>query len=92
MANSMKKLQVRLLRDVGYMKPKGYENYKTLTETSVAVERDPSWLRKLESDGRIPKAHRVKLGGLSIRLWSPNQIKEIKQIVNNMKRGRPTSG
>lgn len=79
-------------RDVDYMKPKGKENYLTLAETSRAVERDPSWLRKLEGENRIPKAHRVPFGKLMVRLWSPRQVDEIKEIVSNMKRGRPSHG
>lgn len=75
-----------------YMKPEGFKDFMTLSEVAVEVGRDPSWLRKLESDQRIPKAHRVKVGELSVRLWSPNQVEEIKLVLSTLKRGRPTSG
>jgi hypothetical protein len=71
------------------MKPDGFLDYLTITEMSVAVDRDVSWLRNLERRGKIPAAHRVKVGKLSVRLWSPTQRDEIKVIVNSLKRGRP---
>jgi hypothetical protein len=77
-------------RDVSWMKPKGFEDYFTLKETSLAVQRDPAWLRKLEAADRIPKAHRVKVGKLSVRLWSPRQVDEIRTVISRMKRGRPS--
>lgn len=80
---------VRVRRDTSYMKPEGFQDYLTITEMSVAVDRDVSWLRKLERDGKIPAASRVKVGKLQVRLWSPTQRDEIKVIVNSLKRGRP---
>lgn len=77
------------MRDVHYMKPERFKDYLTITEMSLAVDRDISWLRKLERDGRIPAAHRVKVGKISVRLWSPAQRDEINTIVHSMKRGRP---
>lgn len=77
------------MRNPDYMKPEGFKDYLTITEMSKAVDRDISWLRKLERDGKIPKAHRVKVGKLSVRLWSPAQRDEINIIVNSLRRGRP---
>jgi len=77
------------MRDTDYMKPPAFLDYLTLTEMSRYVDRDVSWLKKLEKDGRIPTAHRVKVGKLSVRLWSPTQRDEILVIVNSLKRGRP---
>lgn len=79
----------RVMRDTVYMKPKGFEDYLTITEMSRAVDRDISWIRKLEKDEKIPKAHRVQVGKLSVRLWSPTQRDEILVIVNSLRRGRP---
>ena len=79
-------------RDVSYIKPKGFEAYFTLREASLELRKEPSWLRKLEADDRIPKARRVKMGKLNVRLWSPNQIEEMRTILSQMKRGRPSSG
>lgn len=76
-------------RNVDYMKPAGFEDYLTITEMSRSVDRDISWLRNLERRGKIPAAHRVKVGKLSVRLWSPTQRDEIETIVNSIKRGRP---
>jgi hypothetical protein len=78
------------MRDIGYMKPKGYEKHVTLTELSRLVDRDISWLRKLEAENRIPRAKRVEHGQLKVRLWSPNQVKEIREILSRMRPGRPS--
>ena len=79
-------------RDLAYMKPERYQYYFTLAEVSREVMRDPSWLRRLEKEDRIPQAHRVKFGSLLVRLWSPGQVDEIKQVISQMKRGRPSDG
>lgn len=76
-------------RDVTFMKPKGHENWLTITEVSDRVERDTSWIRKLESENRIPVAKRFPHGKLSIRLWSPRQVAEIEQILSRLRPGRP---
>lgn len=90
MPNTNKKISLRLkMRDVSYAKPKGYENYLTVTEVSRAVKKDVSWLKRLEREKRIPVAHRVKSGALSVRLWSPQQVTEITDILAQMRRGRP---
>ena len=75
--------------DLSYMKPEGMKDYYTLHEMSLFVRRDPSWLRKLEQRGDIPKAHRVAFGKLNIRLWSPQQAKEIQAVIAQMRPGRP---
>ena len=78
-------------RDMSHVKPEGYENYVTITELSRIVERDISWLRRLERADRIPVAYRVKVGELSVRLWSPEQVDEIKHVLSTMRVGRPRS-
>lgn len=77
------------MRNTDYMKPERFKDYLTIAEMSRSVDRDISWLRKLERDGKIPAAHRVQVGQLSVRLWSPTQRDEINVIVHSLKRGRP---
>lgn len=76
-------------RDVTFMKPTGHENWLTITELSVKTKKDISWLRRLESANRIPKAKRFKHGQLQIRLWSPRQVMEINRILKTLRPGRP---
>lgn len=78
-----------LPRDISYFKPARFKEYLTLAEMSRFAECDPSWLRKLERAGRIPKAQRVQRGKLSIRLWSPEQRDEIVAIIAEHRVGRP---
>ncbi len=88
----MRKVRHRInARDMSHVKPPGYENYVTITECARIVERDISWLRRLERAGRIPVAHRVTVGELQVRLWSPEQVDEIKEILSTMRVGRPRS-
>lgn len=76
-------------RDMSYLKPPKFRNHVTITELSRIVKRDISRLRQLERDDRIPKATRVERGTLQIRLWSPEQVEEIKDIVSKLRPGRP---
>jgi hypothetical protein len=77
------------MRDVSFMKPAKFQDYLTLTELSREVKKDTSWLKELERSDRIPQAARVKVGQLSVRLWSPAQVQEIKTILSKMRPGRP---
>jgi hypothetical protein len=79
------------MRDLGYMKPPKFKHYLTLSELCREVNRDPSWIRKLEADGKIPAARRVTRGQLEIRLWSPEQLDEIVDILSEMRPGRPAN-
>lgn len=76
-------------RDMSYLKPAKFQNHVTITELSRIVNRDTSRLRLLEREGRIPEAIRVKRGTLQIRLWSPEQVEEIKDIISQLRPGRP---
>lgn len=78
-------------RDMSYFKPEQYRDHLTLSEVADVVRCDISWIRKLERRGRIPKASRVRRGKLLIRLWSPEQVEEIKTIISQHKVGRPKS-
>lgn len=78
-------------RDVAYLKPAKFKDYLTLTELAEYVLRDPSWIRLLESEDRIPRAQRIKRGKLQIRLWSPEQAEEVKAIIATHHPGRPRS-
>lgn len=77
-------------RDVSYMKPEKFKGYFTLAEASREVGRDPSRIRRLEADGKIPQAARVSVGTLKVRLWSPAQVSEIKVVLSKMRPGRPS--
>lgn len=83
--------RVRPMRDLDYWKPQGCKDWLTLKELSEHVQRDMKWLRILEREGRIPKAIRIKRGKLEIRLWSPEQAKEVELILQTLKPGRPRS-
>jgi hypothetical protein len=75
-------------RDVSYMKPKRFQDYMTLNEVSREVGRDRTRILQLEREDRIPKAARVKVGTLDVRLWSPAQVDEIREVFSKMKPGR----
>ena len=77
------------MRDVSYYKPKGYEKHVTLSELALLLKKDATWIRQLENENRIPRAKRIEHGALSIRLWSPAQVDEMRVIFSNMKVGRP---
>lgn len=79
-------------RDLSYFKPAKFKNYLTLSELCREVKRDQSWIRLLEKEGRIPIPQRVQRGKLSIRLWSPEQVEEIKEILSTLRPGRPSNG
>lgn len=76
-------------RDVQYLKPTKFQHYLTLAEVSREVKRDASWIRRLEKAGKIPMAQRVQRGELSVRLWSPRQVEEIKEVLSKLRPGRP---
>jgi hypothetical protein len=80
---------MKVRRDTGYLKPKKFQNYLTLSELAERVQRDPSWIRILEREERIPKAQRFQRGQISIRLWSPAQAEEIERIIATHRPGRP---
>jgi hypothetical protein len=76
-------------RDMAYIKPPKFRNHVTITELSRIVNRDTRRIRQLEKEGRIPEAVRVERGTLLIRLWSPAQVEEIKDIISKLRQGRP---
>jgi hypothetical protein len=78
-------------RSVDYLKPKKFQDYLTLSELAEKAERDPSWIRWLEAEDRIPRAIRVKRGKISVRLWSPEQADEVCAIIATHHPGRPRS-
>lgn len=75
------------MKDVSSLKPERFQNHLTLTEVVRLVKRDPSWIKRLEREGRIPKA--ARFGKLRTRLWSPDQVKEIQNVIANSRPGRP---
>ena len=82
---------MRTKRDITYLKPPKFRNYFTIKEVAQEVGRDVSRIRILETEGRIPKAVRVTRGSLEIRLWSPAQVEEIREIFAQLRPGRPRS-
>jgi hypothetical protein len=78
-------------KSLDYFKPPKFKEYLTLAELCEQIGKDPSWIRVLEAQGRIPKAIRVKRGKLDIRLWSPAQADEIAVIIGKHRPGRPRS-
>ncbi len=79
-------------RDISYLKPPKFKHYLTLSEMAEFVPCDPTWLKFLEREERIPKAQRVQHGQLMVRLWSPEQAEEIRTIIDGHKVGRPPKG
>ena len=79
------------MRDLAFLKPKKFQDHKTISELSRFIKRDISRIRQLEREGRIPKAIRVPRGQNEVRLWSPEQCDEIKEIVDGLRPGRPSN-
>jgi hypothetical protein len=78
------------IKDLSHFKPKKFRHYYTLAEVAEAVKRHKSRIIKLEAEGKIPVASRVQAGEISIRLWSPEQVDEIKWLLRTTIRpGRP---
>lgn len=71
------------------LKPRQFKNYLTLGELSAVTGKDKAWLRKLEALGRIPEGVRHNVGQLSVRLYSPSKVEEIKRILATHRVGRP---
>lgn len=76
-------------RNTDYFKPRNMKDGLTLSELARFVGCDPSWIRRLESQDRIPKAARVKRGKLDVRIWTKAQADEIKRIIAAHHPGRP---
>jgi hypothetical protein len=81
----------RMMRATGlaHLKPKRFKDYKTMSEVAALIPVDTRWLRRLEAEDRIPRAQRVPMGKLQMRLWSPEQVEEIRKIIENHQVGRP---
>jgi len=84
-----RKVPTSLGRDLEYLKPSKFQDHLTILELSRHVGRSQTWLKHLERTGKIPKAARVNQGQLAIRLWSPQQVNEIIEILKKQKVGRP---
>ena len=74
---------------VEHLKPPKFKDYMTMGEVVIHLQVDSSWLKRLEKADRIPKAMRVRHGALEYRLWSPEQVEEIRQILRGHQVGRP---
>jgi len=76
-------------RDMCMLKPERYRDWMTITELSQHTGKNFKYLLKLEKEGRIPTAARLQKGQLAWRLWSPEQVDEIIQILKTHRVGRP---
>lgn len=70
-------------------KPPKFAHYLTLGELSAHVGKDRDYMRRLERQDRLPIPTRHKMGKLSVRLYSPAQVREVEEIFKSMRRGRP---
>jgi hypothetical protein len=77
------------MKNVDYMKPEKFRDHVTVNELARIVNKDPRWILKLEKANRIPKAVRFRMGMLPVRLWSPEQVDEIRVIFSKMRVGKP---
>jgi hypothetical protein len=77
---------------VGRFKPEAFDGYVTLGELSVIVNRDRDYLRRLEREERLPVPKRVQRGRLYVRLYSPRQVEECKEIIAAMRPGPKPRG
>jgi hypothetical protein len=71
-------------------KPARYKHFLTTIEVARVVHRHPVYIRRLEAKDKLPRAMRVPRGKLSMRLWSPEQVEEIKEIFAKARPGNPT--
>ena len=81
--------RIRRENGLAHLKPPKFKDYLTLSEVALAIPIDPIWLKRLEAQDRIPRAARVPMGKLQMRLWSPEQVEEIRTIIEGHKIGRP---
>lgn len=77
---------------VAHLKPARFQHYLTIGELARQVDRDVSWLKKLEREGRIPEGIRHTLGQIEVRLYSPARVQEITRILSTLRPGRPRKG
>jgi len=75
-------------RGVDYFKPPKFAHWLTLSELEAEVGKDKSWIKKLERAGKIKKAKRFRRGALHIRLYSPEDVQEIKEYFATQKPGK----
>jgi len=73
--------------DYSRWKPEGFEDYFTTAELCRAVRRDRSRIFRYEKEGLIPSPVRVKVGRLKVRLYSPQEVRQIADFFKNLKPG-----
>ena len=74
--------------DFNRWKPKNMRDYLTMTELCREVDRTRSRIKQLEAEGVLAAPVRVKVGELSVRLYSPREVAKIKTHFKNAKPGR----
>lgn len=75
--------------DYSRWKPEGFKDYLTLGELCAIVKRDPSRIIQLEKVGKIAAPIRVKVGRLSVRLYTADEAATIGRHFESVKTGRP---
>lgn len=68
-------------------KPKTMRDHFTVSEVARAVNRTPGRIKQLERERRIPAPARVQVGTLSVRLYSPAEVRTIKRFFENLQPG-----
>lgn len=76
---------LKVKKDLSWIKPAKFAHWKTIGELASALQIDPRTLKRLEQAGTIPEPQRVNRGRLRIRLYSPENEEEIKQILKQIK-------
>jgi hypothetical protein len=79
----------RTLKKAGMFKPPKYQHWFTLGEIVELLQKDRDWIRKLEREGRIREPKRVQVGDLSVRLYSPEHLEELREFFKSIQVGRP---
>lgn len=92
MAKAMTNRERARQRRFNEWKPKGYEDWLTLGELSIALKKDRDYLRKLEREDRLPIPKRIRRGALEVRLYSPAQVEEARMILSRMRPGPKPQG
>lgn len=70
-------------------KPDKYKDYLTMAELCAIVRRDRRRIVQLEKTNVLPAPIRVKVGKLSVRLYSLEQARQIEEHFRTARPGNP---
>ena len=79
-------------KDVSYCKPPNLQHLLTAGEVSTIVEKTPDAIRKAENLGKISLPQRYFVNGQWTRLYTPEQLEEIKLYFKQSKQGTKWKG